>query len=54
MQSSVMLHRVALVRTDVSEEGSFSIIMVTRIGVLGSTLTVTIIRRTLLKNTSYF
>jgi hypothetical protein len=38
--SSGMLHRVALVRTDVSEEPSASIIRVTRIGELG-TLAVT-------------
>jgi hypothetical protein len=36
-----MLHRVALVRTDVSDELSASIIRVTRIGELGTTLTVT-------------
>jgi hypothetical protein len=33
-----MLRRVALVRTDVSEERSASIIRVTRIGELGTTL----------------
>jgi uncharacterized protein (UPF0261 family) len=33
-----MLHRVALVRTDVSEENIASIIRVTRIGELGTTL----------------
>jgi hypothetical protein len=33
-----MLHRVALVRTDVSEELSASFIRVTRIGKLGTTL----------------
>jgi hypothetical protein len=38
MASSGMLRRVALVRTDVSEELSASIIMVTRIGELGTTL----------------
>jgi hypothetical protein len=32
MASSGMLHRVALVRTDLSEERSASIIRVTRIG----------------------
>jgi demethoxyubiquinone hydroxylase (CLK1/Coq7/Cat5 family) len=43
-----MLRRVALVRTDVSEEFSASIIRVTRIGELGTTLAVTSNRRTLL------
>jgi hypothetical protein len=38
MASSGMLHRVALVRTDVSEELSASFIRVTRIGELGTTL----------------
>jgi hypothetical protein len=38
MSSSGMLHRVALVITDVSEEHSAFIIMVTRIGELGTTL----------------
>jgi hypothetical protein len=36
-----MLHRVALVRADVSEELSASFIRVTRIGELGTTLAVT-------------
>jgi hypothetical protein len=36
MASSGMLSRVALVRTDVSEELSASIIMVTRISELGT------------------
>jgi hypothetical protein len=40
MPSSGMLRRVALVRIDVSEERSASIIRMTRIGELG-TLTVT-------------
>jgi ABC-type tungstate transport system substrate-binding protein len=40
-----MLRRVALVRTDVSEELSASIIRVTRIGELGTTLAVTSNRR---------
>jgi hypothetical protein len=46
MASSWMLPRVALVRTDVSEELSTSI-RVTRIGELGTRLAVTSNRRTL-------
>jgi DNA-binding TFAR19-related protein (PDSD5 family) len=42
-----MLRRVALVRTDVSEELSASLIRVTRIGKLGTTLAVNSNRRTL-------
>jgi hypothetical protein len=42
-----MLRRVALVRTDVSEELSASFIRVTRVGELGTTLAVTSNRRTL-------
>jgi hypothetical protein len=45
-----MLRRVALVRTDVSEEPSASI-RVTRIGELGTTLAITSNRRTLRRNT---
>jgi hypothetical protein len=41
MASSGILRRVALVRTDVSEELSASFIRVTRIGELGKTLDVT-------------
>jgi hypothetical protein len=41
MSSSVMLCRVALLRIDVSEELSASIIRVTRIVELGTTLAVT-------------
>jgi hypothetical protein len=41
MMSSGMLRRVALVRTDVSEELSDSFIRVTRIGELGTTPAVT-------------
>jgi hypothetical protein len=41
MASSGMLRHVTLVRTDVSEELSFSFIRVTRIGELGTTLAVT-------------
>jgi hypothetical protein len=47
MASSGMLGRVALVKTDVSEEPSASFIRVTRIGELGTTLAVTSNRRTL-------
>jgi hypothetical protein len=53
MASSGMLRRVALVRTDVSEELSASIIRVTRIGELGTTLAVTSNRRMLRRNASY-
>jgi hypothetical protein len=42
-----MLHRVALVRTQVSEELSIFFIRVVRIGELGRTLAVTNNRRTL-------
>jgi hypothetical protein len=42
-----MLDRVALVRTDVSEELSASFIMMTRISELGTTLAVTSLRRLL-------
>jgi hypothetical protein len=42
MSSSGMLRRMALVRTDVSEELSASFIRVTRISDLGTTLAVTI------------
>jgi hypothetical protein len=42
-----MLRRVALVRIDVSEERSASIISLTRIGELGITLNVTSNQRTL-------
>jgi hypothetical protein len=48
-----MLRRVALVRTDVSEELSASVIRVTRIGELETTLTVTNNRCTLRKNTKH-
>jgi hypothetical protein len=50
MASSGMLRRVALVRTDVSEELSASFIRVTRIGELGM-LAVTSNRRALRRNT---
>jgi hypothetical protein len=51
MVSSGVLRRVALVRTDVSEEVSASFIRVTRIGELGTTLAVTSDRRMLQRNT---
>jgi hypothetical protein len=46
MPSSVVFRRVALVRTNVSEERSSSIIRVARIGEVGTTLAVTSNRRT--------
>jgi hypothetical protein len=49
--SSAMLRRVALIRTDVSEELS-AFIRATRIGELGTALGVTSNRRTLRRNTS--
>jgi hypothetical protein len=51
MVSSVMLHRVALVRTDVSEEPSASFIRATRIGELGTTQAATSNPRTQRRNT---
>jgi hypothetical protein len=45
MASSAMLRRAALVRTDIAEELSASIIRVTRFGELGTTLAVTRNRR---------
>jgi hypothetical protein len=48
-----MLCRVALVRTDVSEELSASIIRATRIGELGTTLALTSNRQTLRRNTKF-
>jgi hypothetical protein len=47
MVSSGMLRRVALVRSDVSDELNASFIRVTRIGELGRTVAVTSNRRTL-------
>jgi hypothetical protein len=54
MTSAGMLRRVALVRTDLSEELSASIFRVTIIGELGTTLTVTSNRRMLLRNSAKF
>jgi hypothetical protein len=48
-----MLRRVALVRTDVSEELSASFIRATRIGELGTTLPVKGNRRTLRRNINW-
>jgi hypothetical protein len=53
MVSSGLLRRLALVRTDVSEEPSASFIRVTKIGELGTTQAATSNRRTLRKNTKY-
>jgi hypothetical protein len=49
-----MLRRIALVKTNVLEELSASIIRVTKIGELGTTLAVTINRRTLRRNATFF
>jgi hypothetical protein len=53
MASSGMLRRVALVRADVSEELTASMIRVTRIGELGTALALASNRRTLRRNGSY-
>jgi hypothetical protein len=53
MAPSVMLRRVALVRTDVGEESNAFITRVTRIGELGTTLAVTSHRRALRRNTKF-
>jgi hypothetical protein len=51
MVSSGMLRRVALVKSDVSEEPGATFIRVTRIGELGTTQAATSNRRTLRRNT---
>jgi hypothetical protein len=48
MQSSEMLRRISLVRTDVSEECIASIIRVTGIGELGTTLAAVVFLRSVL------
>jgi hypothetical protein len=53
MVSSGLLRRVALVRTDVSEEPGASFIRVTKIGALGTTQAATSNRLTLRRNLSY-
>jgi hypothetical protein len=52
MPSSGIVRRVALVRTDVSEERIASIIRVTRIGEIGPTLAVTNNRNTMRRNSN--
>jgi hypothetical protein len=54
MATSGMLRRVAIVRTDVSEEFSASIIRETRIGELGKTLVVISNRRTQRSNSKWY
>jgi hypothetical protein len=54
MVSSGLLRRVALVRTDDSEERSTSIVRVTGMGERGTELAVTRNRSTLRRNTKYF
>jgi hypothetical protein len=53
MPSSGMLRRVAIARTNVSEERITSIIMVTRIGEQGKKLAVSSNGRTLRRNTKW-
>jgi hypothetical protein len=52
MVSSGLIRRVALVRTDVSEEPGASFIRLTKIGELGTTHAATSNRRKLRRNTS--
>jgi hypothetical protein len=54
MVSSGLLRRVAIVRTDVSEEPGAYFISVTKIGELGTTQAATSNRRTLRRNTWYY
>jgi hypothetical protein len=54
MASSGMLRRVAVVRTNVSEQLSASFIRVARISELSTTLAVTSNRHKLRRNTRYF
>jgi hypothetical protein len=54
MVSSGLLRRVALVRTDFSEEPGDSFIRVTKIGELGTTQAATSNRRTLRRNWYFF
>jgi hypothetical protein len=53
MASSGMLRRVALLRTEVTEELSVSIIRMTNIGELETTLALTSNRRTMRRNTKH-
>jgi DNA-binding TFAR19-related protein (PDSD5 family) len=53
MASYEMLRRVALVRTEFSEELNTYFIRMKRIGELGTTLAVTSSRRTLLRNAKW-
>jgi hypothetical protein len=52
--SSGLLRRVAIVRTDISEERGASFIRVTKIGALGTTQAATSNRRTLRRNTKAY
>jgi hypothetical protein len=54
MVSSGLLRRVALVRTDISEEPGDSFIRVTKIGELGTTQAATSNRRMLRRNTTWY
>jgi hypothetical protein len=54
MVSSGLLRRVAIAKTDVSEELGASFIRVARIVEIGTTLAITSNRRTLRRNAKYF